>query len=31
MKIVVYNPQADFTTEQQKKLSGLGEVVYTKK
>jgi len=29
MKIVVYNPQADFTTEQQSKLSSLSEVVYT--
>ena len=30
MKIVVYIPQADFTIEQQNKLAGLGEVVYTK-
>lgn len=29
MKIVVYNPQKDFSFEQQNKLAGLGEVVYT--
>lgn len=30
MKIVVFNPQADFTAEQQNKLKSFGEVVYTK-
>ena len=30
MKIAIFNPQSDFTSEQQKKLSLLGEVVYVK-
>ena len=30
MKIVVFNPQSDFSNELQKKLSTLGTVVYTK-
>lgn len=30
MKITIFNPQSEFTEDQQKKLSSLGEVVYTK-
>lgn len=30
MKIVIFNPKDSFTSEQQKQLSTLGEVVYTK-
>ncbi len=30
MKIVIFNPKDSFTFEQQKQLSSLGEVVYTK-
>ena len=30
MKIVIFNPKASFTSDQQKKLSSLGEVLYTK-
>src|SRR3989344_9506010 len=30
MKICVFNPRSEFTEDQQKQLSQLGEVVYTK-
>src|SRR3989344_7815408 len=30
MKITIFNPQSDFSKSQQKQLSSLGEVVYTK-
>lgn len=30
MKIVIFNPQDSFTPEQQKQLSSLGQVIYTK-
>ena len=30
MKIVIFNPKSDFAAEQQKQLSHLGEVLYTK-
>ena len=30
MKIVIFNPKDSFTLEQQKQLSSLGEIVYTK-
>lgn len=30
MKIAIFNPQSDFSKEQQKRLSLLGDVVYTK-
>ncbi len=31
MKIVIFNPKADFSEEQQKQLSAFGEVVFTEK
>ncbi|KKQ91770.1 MAG: hypothetical protein UT58_C0027G0005 [Microgenomates group bacterium GW2011_GWC1_39_7b] len=30
MKIVIFNPQDSFTSDQQKQLSNFGEVLYTK-
>ena len=30
MKIVIFNPKDSFSSDQQKQLSSLGEVVYTK-
>lgn len=31
MKVVIFNPQADFSNEQQSQLSSLGGVIYTEK